>query len=435
MHDSHDTKLWLPTSKKEIDSLGWDYIDIIFFSGDAYIDHPAFGSALIARVWQNLGFKVAIVPQPNWRDDLRDFKKLGAPRLFFAISAGNMDSMVNHYTANKRLRSNDAYTPDNKAGFRPDYAVKVYSNILKKLFPETPVIIGGIEASLRRFTHYDYWKNQLMPSILIDSKADLLVYGMGEKPAAEIALRIAKGESVEELTNIPQTVYKSQNIPDDENILRLNSYETCLNDKKKFAENFRLLEEESNIFTSRIIVESVGDFNIIVNPPFAAMNQNEIDEIYDLPFTRMPHPRYKNKNIPAYEMIRHSVNIHRGCFGGCSFCTISAHQGKFIVSRSEKSVLNEIKKIVKMNDFKGYISDIGAPSANMYNMCGKNISVCKKCCRASCLFPLICKNINNDHSSLTLLYRKIRAIPEIKKATVGSGLRYDLFIDEKGFLM
>ena len=434
MPDLRDTKLWLPTSKKEIDNLGWDYIDIIFFTGDAYIDHPAFGSALIARVWQKLGLRVAVIPQPNWRDDLRDFKKLGTPHLFFAVSSGNMDSMVNHYTANKRLRSNDAYTPDDKAGFRPDYATVVYSNILKKLFPETPVIIGGIEASLRRLTHYDYWKNQLLPSILIDSKADLLVYGMGEKPAADIALRIAKGENIVSLTDIPQTVYKSQNIPSGGNVLQLNSYEVCKSDKKKFAENFRLVEEESNVFAPRTIVEQTGDYNIIVNPPYVAMNQTEIDEIYDLPFTRMPHPRYKNKRIPSYEMIRHSVNIHRGCFGGCSFCTISAHQGKFIVSRSEKSILREVKQIAQMSDFKGHISDVGAPSANMYEMRGKNADVCKKCSRASCLFPAICNNLNNDHSKLISIYKKIRTLPEIKKATVGSGLRYDLFIDKNGFL-
>jgi uncharacterized radical SAM protein YgiQ len=345
-----------------------------------------------------------------------------------------MDSMVNHYTANKRLRSNDAYTTDDKAGFRPDYAVTVYSNILKNLFPETPVILGGIEASLRRLTHYDYWKNQLLPSILIDSKADLLVYGMGEKSAAEIALRIAKGENIKTLTDIPQTVYLSQNIQSTGDILQLNSYEVCQSNKKKFAENFCLVEEETNVFAPRTIVEPVGENYIVVNPPFATISQTEIDGIYDLPFTRMPHPRYKNKRIPAYEMIRHSVNIHRGCFGGCSFCTISAHQGKFIVSRSENSILNEVNKITQMSDFKGYISDIGAPSANMYTMGGKNINICKKCKRSSCLFPVVCNNLNNDHSTLTALYKKIRKIPAIKKATVGSGLRYDLFLNENGFL-
>ncbi|MDR0754346.1 MAG: YgiQ family radical SAM protein [Prevotellaceae bacterium] len=434
MSDFYDKKLWLPASKKEIDDLGWEYIDIIFFSGDAYVDHPAFGTAIIARIWQNLGFRVAIVPQPNWRDDLRDFKKFGCPRLFFAVSAGNMDSMVNHYTANKRLRSNDAYTPDDKSGFRPDYAVTVYTNILKKLYPSTPVIAGGIEASMRRLTHYDYWKNELLPSILIDSKADLLIYGMGEKSAAETVLRIAKGEKPDMLTDIPQTAYKTKNIPESENILYLNSYEKCRIDKKKFAENFKLIEEESNAFTPRIIVEPVGDYNIVVNPPHAVMTENEMDKIYDLPFMRMPHPRYKNKRIPAYEMIRHSVNIHRGCFGGCSFCTISAHQGKFITNRSEKSILNEIDRITKMPDFKGYISDIGGPSANMYSMHGKNMNTCKKCRRPSCLFPSICNNLDNNHSKLTAIYKKIQSLPAIKKATVGSGIRYDLFVDKNGFL-
>ncbi|MDR3286136.1 MAG: YgiQ family radical SAM protein [Prevotellaceae bacterium] len=428
-----DTKLWLPTSKKEVDNLGWDYIDIIFFSGDAYIDHPAFGAALIARVWENLGFRVAIVPQPNWRDDLRDFKKLGVPRLFFAVSSGNMDSMVNHYTANKRLRSNDAYTPNDEHGFRPDYAVNVYTNILKKLFPQTPVIIGGIEVSLRRLTHYDYWSDRLLPSILIDSNADLLSYGMGEKSSAEIATRIAKGEKIHTLTDIPQTACKTKNIKHNDNILRLNSYEECIKSKKKFAENFRLFEEESNAFSPRTIVESVGDVDIVVNPPYVNMTETEIDAVYDLPFTRMPHPRYKNKHISAYEMIKHSVNIHRGCFGGCSFCTISAHQGKFVTSRSEKSILNEIDKITKMTDFKGYISDIGGPSANMYAMCGKNTNICAKCSRASCLFPNICKNLNNNHSKLTAVYKKINTLPNVKKATIGSGIRYDLFMNETGF--
>ncbi|MDR3227330.1 MAG: YgiQ family radical SAM protein [Prevotellaceae bacterium] len=433
MLDFGDTKLWLPTSKKEVDNLGWDYIDIIFFSGDAYIDHPAFGAALIARVWENLGFRVAIIPQPNWRDDLRDFKKLGNPRLFFAVSSGNMDSMVNHYTANKRLRSNDAYTPNDEHGFRPDYAVNVYTNILKKLYPQTPVIIGGIEVSLRRLTHYDYWNDKLLPSILISSNADLLCYGMGEKSSEEIAMRIAKGEKIHALTDIPQTACKTKNIEFDDNILRLNSYEECVKSKKKFAENFRLFEEESNVFSPRIIVESVGGVDIVVNPPYANMTETEIDAVYDLPFTRMPHPRYKNKHISAYEMIKHSVNIHRGCFGGCSFCTISAHQGKFITSRSEKSILNEIDKITKMADFKGYISDIGGPSANMYAMCGKNTNICAKCRRASCLFPNICKNLNNNHSKLTAVYKKINTLPNVKKATIGSGIRYDLFMNETGF--
>ncbi|MDR2125235.1 MAG: YgiQ family radical SAM protein [Prevotellaceae bacterium] len=434
MSDFCDKKFWLPTSKKEVDDLGWDCIDIIFFSGDAYVDHPAFGAAIIARIWQKLGFRVAIVPQPNWRDDLRDFKKLGCPRLFFAVSAGNMDSMVNHYTANKRLRSNDAYTAGDKSGFRPDYAVSVYTNILKKLYPSTPVIAGGIEASLRRFAHYDYWRNQLLPSILIDSNADLLIYGMGEKAAAEIVLRIAKGETADMIADIPQTAWKTKSIPEVDNILYLNTYEECKADRTKFAENFRLIEEESNTFAPRTIVEPTGDYNIVVNPPYAAMTETEMDEIYDLPFTRMPHPRYKNKPVPAYEMIKHSVTVHRGCFGGCSFCTISAHQGKFITNRSEKSILNEIDKISKMPDFKGYISDAGGPSANMYGMSGKNINICKKCRRASCLFPAVCSNLNNDHSKLTALYKKIQSLPAIKKATIGSGIRYDLFLNKNGFL-
>lgn len=428
---------FLPTSKKELQLLGWEYADIILFSGDAYIDHPSFGAAVIGRVLESKGYRVAIVPQPNWRDDLRDFKKLGKPRLFFGISGGCMDSMVNHYTANKRLRSNDAYSPDGKAGFRPDYAVSVYGKILKQLYPDVPVVIGGIEASLRRFTHYDYWQDKLLPSILVDSKADLLVYGMGEKPIVEVASRLHSGENITTIKNIEQTAYLCDKSADNhlpaDKVLRLHAYEESVKSKSKFAENFKAVEEESNKMRAATIVEPIGNQLLVVNPPYPTMTEAEVDASFDLPYTRQPHPRYKDKRIPAYEMIRHSVTLHRGCFGGCSFCTISAHQGKFVASRSESSVLKEVENVVNMPDFKGYISDIGGPSANMYGLKGKDEKLCSLCKRPSCLHPRVCKNLNVDLSRLVELYRKVNANPKLKKAFVGSGIRYDIFLDEKGF--
>jgi len=420
---------YFPTSKKEMQALGWDQADIILFTGDAYIDHPSFGAAVIARVLEREGFNVAIVPQPNWRDDLRDFKKMGIPRLFFAVTAGSMDSMVNHYTANKRLRSDDAYTPDNKAGYRPDYAVTVYSKILKDLYPEIPLIIGGVEASLRRLTHYDYWSDRLKPSILVDSGADLLVYGMGEKPIIEIANRLNNGENIIELKDIPQTAFIESKVVDlESNSIVLHSFEDCILSKTKFGENFKIIEVESNRMNPLRIIEPINNTNVVVNPPYPIPSTEEIDSWYDLPYSRSPHPRYKGKHIPAWEMIKFSVNIHRGCFGGCSFCTISAHQGKFISSRSEKSILNEVKEVAKMPDFKGYLSDLGGPSANMYNMKGKDLSICELCKRASCIYPSICKNLDSSHDKLLSLYRAVRKNPDIKKAFIGSGIRYDLFI-------
>jgi len=373
---------FIPTSKKEVEALGWDYIDVILFSGDAYVDHPSFGTAVIARVLEKEGYRVAIVPQPNWRDDLRDFKKLGTPRLFFGVNAGVMDSMVNHYTANKRLRSNDAYTPDGRASQRPDYAVKVYSNILKELYPSTPVIIGGVEASLRRLTHYDYWQNRLMPSILVDSKADILVYGMGEKPIIEIARLINVGVTLEEVKILPQIAYivdYEDNGVKDRILLR--SYEECLKDKIAFVENFNIIERESNSYVAKHLIEPYMDKYVHVNPPYEIPTTKELDSYYDLPFTKRPHPRYKGKHISAYEMIKFSINTHRGCFGSCSFCTISAHQGKFVQSRSKESILKEIGKLSEMEEFKGYISDVGGPTANMYSMKGKVMDICKKCKR------------------------------------------------------
>lgn len=422
-------QLWLPTTKKEIERLGWDYIDVILFTGDAYIDHPSMGCAVIGRVLESKGYRVAIIPQPNWQDDLRDFKKLGAPRLFFGISAGAMDSMVNHYTAARRKRSDDAYTPNGRTGARPDYPTIVYSQILKKLFPEVPVIVGGIEASLRRLSHYDYWQDKLRPSILFDAHADLLVYGMGEKAIVEIARQLETGKKVNELTDIPQTAIitdAAEAAQAADTDIVLHSFEDCLSDKKKQAENFKHIEIESNRWEGHRLWQVHGKKAIKVNPMSPPMTTEEIDASFDLPYTRLPHPRYNGKHIPAYEMIRHSVNMHRGCFGGCAFCTISAHQGKFIASRSKQSILKEVEQIAKMADFKGYISDLGGPSANMYQMHGKDLDKCRKCVRPSCLHPQPCKNLNNDHAPLLDIYHAVDALPEVKKSFIGSGVRYDL---------
>jgi uncharacterized radical SAM protein YgiQ len=427
---------WLPVSRKDIENRGWDDLDIVIFSGDAYVDHPSFGPAVIGRVIEDEGFSVAIVPQPNWKDDLRDFKKLGRPRYFFGITAGNMDSMVNHYTAARRLRSDDAYTPGGKAGFRPDYPTIVYTKILKQLFPDVPVVIGGIEASMRRLTHYDYWKDKLEPSILLSSGADLLIYGMGEQPIREIVRLLGKGVPFTSLKTIPQTaIVQSQDEPVPHQKMwkdiTLHSYEKCLDDKKLFAENFVVFEKESSKFDAARLIEASGDITVIVNPPFPPMDEEEFDRSLDLPYVYMPHPKYDKKGqIPAYEMIKFSVNIHRGCFGGCSFCAIAAHQGKQIVSRSERSIINEIEKISQLPDFKGYLSDLGGPSANMYRMKGKNMDICRKCSRPSCIWPSVCSNLNTSHSELTNLYRKVNRMPGIKKVFIGSGVRYDLFFPE-----
>ncbi len=428
---------WLPTTLKEMKERGWDRPDVILFTGDAYIDHPSFGAAVIGRVIESMNLKVAIVPQPNWRDDLRDFKKLGSPRLFFGVTAGVMDSMVNHYTANRRLRSNDAYTPGNKAGFRPDYPTIVYTKILKDLFPDIPVIIGGVEASMRRFTHYDYWKNELQASMIWQSGADLMVYGMGERPIKQIVNLILKGVPFHKIDTISQTAFivESENdIPVNKKweTVYLSSHDQCLDDKVSFARNFKTIEVESNRIHPNRLIQQIGNKFLVVNPSVPYLKEEEIDSIYDLPYTRLPHFKYKNKGpIPAYEMIKFSVNIHRGCFGGCSFCTISAHQGKFVSSRSEKSILNEVKKVTQLPGFKGYLTDLGGPSANMYKMKGVDLSICEKCKRSSCIFPAICKNLNTSHSPLLSLYEKVEAIDEIKKVTIGSGVRYDLLLKER----
>ena len=425
----------IPTSKKEMEALGWDSADIILFSGDAFIDHPSFGTAVIARVLLDNGYKVAVVPQPNWRDDLRDFIKLGEPKLFFGVNAGVMDSMINHYTANKRLRSNDAYTPGGESGRRPDYAVIVYTQILKKLYPNTPVVIGGVEASLRRLSHYDYWQNKLKPSILADSGADWLVYGMGEKPVLELAYKIATGVDIEIIRRTKQISYLSdKNESFFTDAIILNSYEECVKNKIAFAENFRIIESESNSWSPKHIIEPVGELYVHVTPPHSLMSSDELDSIYDLPYSRKPHPRYGDKIIPAYEMIKFSITTHRGCFGSCTFCTIAAHQGKFINSRSHRSIIDEAVKITKMDDFKGYISDLGGPSANMYKMAGKDLTKCHKCKRDSCAFPVVCANLDTSHQPLIDMYKGVKTIKGIKKAFIGSGIRYDLFLNEKGFI-
>lgn len=418
---------FLPTTKKEVELRGWSELDIILFSGDAYVDHPSFGAAVIGRTLEAIGLKVALVPQPNWRDDLRDFKKLGKPRLFFGVSAGAMDSMVNKYTANKRIRSDDAYTPDARADMRPDYPTIVYSNILKDLYPDVPVVIGGIEASMRRLAHYDYWQDKLLPGILLPSKADVLIYGSGERPVVAIAKALMRGKSIE---NIPQIAYLRKDYKQAEGDIALHPFEDCLQNKKKQAINFKHIEEESNKLHAARITQKTGEKYVIVNPPYPPMTTEEIDSCYDLPYTRLPHPKYKGKRIPAYEMIRHSVNIHRGCFGGCAFCTISTHQGKFIESRSVASVLKEVKAVTKMPDFKGYISDLGGPSANMYAMSGADKALCEKCKKPSCIYPSVCKNLNADHRPLLELYRQADKIPGIKKTFVGSGVRYDMLVNQ-----
>ena len=430
---------FLPTTKKECELRGWDVLDVILFSGDAYVDHPSFGPAILGRILEANGYRVAIVPQPDWHGDFRDFKKLGRPRLFFGVSPGAMDSMVNRYTANRRMRSEDAFSPDSRHDMRPDYPSIVYTQILKKLFPDVPVALGGIEASLRRISHYDYWKDELRKCILCDSGADLILYGMGERSIVELANAFAEGKTMDEIHEMPQIVFycKEKDIPGgfkDDDII-LHSHEECLHNKKGQAENVRHLEEEANKMHAQRMIQEVDGKYVVVNPPFPLMTTEELDAAFDLPYTRLPHPKYKGKTIPAYEMIKFSVNLHRGCFGGCSFCTISAHQGKFVVCRSKESILKEVKKIIAMPDFKGYLSDLGGPSANMYGMHGKNQKACEVCKRPSCVNPQICPNLNTDHSKLLEIYHAVDALPGIKKSFIGSGVRYDLLLhkskDEK----
>ena len=430
---------FLPTTKKECELRGWDVLDVILFSGDAYVDHPSFGAAVIGRTLEASGYRVAIVPQPDWHGDFRDFKKLGRPRLFFGIAPGAMDSMVNKYTAARRLRSEDAYSPDGRHDCRPEYPTIVYSQILKQLFPDVPIVLGGIEASMRRVTHYDYWQDRLRPCILKDSCGDFIVYGMGEKPILAIADALSEGLTTNEIRKIPQIVYLAEKSELEGHIgesdIVLNSHEECLRDKRAQAENFRHVEEQSNMMHAKRLLQAIGQQYVVVNPPYPPMTTAELDASFDLPYTRLPHPKYKGKTIPAYEMIKFSVNIHRGCFGGCAFCTISAHQGKFITCRSKENILREVRKVIEMPDFKGYLSDLGGPSANMYGMHGRNTNACEHCKRPSCIHPRICPNLNTDHSALLDVYHAVDALPGIKKSFIGSGVRYDLLLhhsaDEK----
>ena len=423
---------FLPTTKKELELRGWDEVDVILFSGDAYVDHPAFGAAVIGRTLEAAGYRVAIVPQPDWHGDYRDFKKLGRPRLFFGIAPGCMDSMVNKYTAARRLRSEDAYSPDGRHDMRPEYPTIVYTKILKELYPDVPVVLGGIEASLRRVTHYDYWQDKLRPCILCDSGADMITYGMGEKTTIALAEQIALGRNITDIRELPQTVYLARK----EDILGgitekdivMHSHEECLRNKRAQAENFRHVEEQSNMMHAQRLIQGVGNKYVVVNPPYPPMTTEELDASFDLPYTRLPHPKYKGKRIPAFEMIKFSVNIHRGCFGGCAFCTISAHQGKFITCRSKESILKEVKQVIEMQDFKGYLSDLGGPSANMYGMHGRNLAACEKCKRPSCIHPQICPNLDTNHQKLLDIYHAVDALPGIKKSFIGSGVRYDLLL-------
>jgi len=424
-----DARAFLPTTKKEVEQRGWSELDVIFFSADAYVDHPSFGVAVLGRLLESEGYRVAIVPQPDWHGDFRDFKKLGRPRLFFAVSPGSMDSMVNKYTAARRLRSEDAYTPDGRHDKRPEYPTIVYTRILKQLYPDVPVMIGGIEASLRRVTHYDYWKDCLRPSILVDSGADLIIYGMGELPILELCKRIGSGQ---DLTTIPQTVHLLDRIETTDADILLHSHEKCLRDRRAYAENFRHIEEESNRLTPQRLIQPTGSKYVVVNPPYPPMTTEQIDRSFDLPYTRLPHPKYRGKRIPAYEMIKFSVNIHRGCFGGCAFCTISAHQGKFIMSRSKRSILREVEQITRMPGFKGYLSDLGGPSANMYGMGGRDKTLCARCKRPTCLQPSVCPNLDTDHGPLLDIYKAVDTLPGIKKSFIGSGVRYDLLLHRTG---
>ncbi len=436
METTHRLSDWLPTTRREVKIRGWDRLDVIIFSGDAYVDHAAFGPAALGRILESYGLRVAIVPQPNVNDNLQDFEKLGEPELFFAVTSGAMDSMVSNYTASKRKRDKDAYTPNGDTGFRPDYATTVYSRILKEKFPDVPVVIGGIEASLRRVTHYDYWSDTLKPNILIDSKADLLVYGMGEQPLRELIRLLKRGVPFSSIRTIRQTAFlveADEMLPKNKNWedVEINSHEACLRDKKTFASNFKVIEQESNKINGRRILQKVQDKTLVINPVFPTMTEEEIDASYDLPFTRLPHPKYEKRGpIPAYEMIKFSINTHRGCFGGCSFCTISAHQGKFIASRSKDSILKEVDAVTKMPDFKGYLSDIGGPSANMYQMKGKIQSICDSCVAPSCIHPVICHNLDTSHKPMTELYQAVDSHPKVKKSFIGSGIRYDMLVPE-----
>ncbi|MBR0433232.1 MAG: YgiQ family radical SAM protein [Bacteroidaceae bacterium] len=453
---------FLPTTRKEMALRGWEQADVILLSADAYVDHPSFGAAVIGRLLEDEGLRVAIIPQPDWHGDLRDFRRLGRPRLWFGIAPGCMDSMVNKYTAARRLRSEDAYSPDGRHDLRPEYPTIVYTQAVKKLFPDVPVVLGGIEASLRRLAHYDYWQDRLRPSILVDSGADVILYGMGEQPTLELVSRSLEliesydpdltyddeGNAMLTATTLRLAVNgtgtngplrqsvtlhkRKDDIPlgiRSEDIL-LHSYADCISEPRLHAENFHHIETQSNSDEATRLIQPTGDQWVVVNPPYAPMTTEQLDHSFDLPYTRLPHPRYDGKRIPAYDMIRFSICLHRGCFGGCAFCTISAHQGKHIMSRSRESILREVEAVSQLPGFRGNLSDLGGPSANMYAMRGKNLKACAKCHRPSCIHPQICPNLNGDHRPLLDIYRAVDALPNIKRSFIGSGVRYDLLLHD-----
>ncbi|UYO45117.1 YgiQ family radical SAM protein [Rhodopseudomonas palustris] len=445
---------FLPMSRAEMDKLGWDACDVVLVTGDAYVDHPSFGMAIIGRLLESQGFRVGIISQPDWQS-AEPFKALGKPRVFFGVTGGNMDSMVNRYTADRRLRHDDAYTPNGEGGKRPDRCTLVYAQRCREAFKDVPIILGGIEASLRRIAHYDYWSDKVRRSVLADAKADLLLYGNAERAVVEVAHRLAAGEVPRELDDI-RGVALFRRVPDnytelhaddldaaDEGarqvggdvVIRLPSCEQVEQDKEAYARASRVLHRESNPGNARPLVQRHGDRDLWLNPPPIPLTTEEMDSVYDLPYARAPHPSYGNAKIPAWDMIKNSVTIMRGCFGGCTFCSITEHEGRIIQSRSEASILQEIEKIRdKTPGFTGVISDIGGPTANMYRMACKDPTIESSCRKPSCVFPDICPNLNTSHDDLIRLYRKVREVKGIKKVMVASGVRYDLAVKSPAYI-
>jgi len=423
----------LPMSRQEMETLGWDSCDIILVTGDAYVDHVTFGMALIGRLLEAQGFRVGIISQPDWHS-AESFKKLGKPNLFYGVTAGNMDSMVNRYTADKKIRSDDAYTPNGEPNKRPDRATVVYAQRCKEAYSDVPVIIGGIEASLRRIAHYDYWSDSVRRSMLVDSKADMLIYGNAERAIVEVAHCIAKKKNIAELDDIRGTAISRKKLPDQE-FIEIASYEKVKNNPLLCAQSTREIYCETNPYNAKTIVQHYGDRYLWINPPPIPLTIKELDGVYELPYSRQPHPSYGNQKIPAYEMIKFSVNIMRGCFGGCSFCSITGHEGRIIQNRSEESVLKEIEAVRdKTPGFTGIISDLGGPTANMYQLACQNEETQKMCKRFSCIYPAICPNMSTDHSKLIHLYRKARELKGIKKILIGSGVRYDLAVKSPEYI-
>ena len=419
---------FLPATPQEVKALGWDYVDVVLVTGDAYVDHPSFAMALVGRVLEAEGLRVAILAQPRW-DNCADFRKFGKPRLFFGVSAGNMDSMINKYTHNRKLRSTDDFSPGAVPGLRPDRATIIYSQRAREAYPDAPVIIGGIEATMRRFAHYDYWSDTVRKSVLLDAKADLLVYGMGERQVREAAARLKAGEKIQALRDIRGTAYplgaretSALAIP---GAVELPTAGEVTGDRIKFSTATRLIYENSNPFNAAVLVQKSEGKAVVQNPPALPLSTAEMDFIYGLPFTKLAHPSYRQP-IPALEMIKDSIVLHRGCFGGCSFCSLTLHQGRFIQSRSPASVEQEAQRLLKTPRHPGNISDLGAPSANMYEMRGRDMKVCHACRKLSCVHPVICPNLNTDHKPLLALMRRIRAVKGLKKAFVASGIRMDL---------